>query len=64
MGITKQYLRYEASDVFGVIAGNKANVTILNGFGGQGRFCATGACEDVIVWDIRTGEKVQLKDFS
>ncbi|KAL4233425.1 Dip2/Utp12 protein [Mactra antiquata] len=58
MGLTKQYLRYEAGEVFGVVAGNKANIVILEGFGNNGRFCATGACEDVIVWDIHTGEKL------
>ncbi|XP_052807522.1 WD repeat-containing protein 3-like [Mya arenaria] len=57
MGLTKQYLRYAASDVFGLIGTNKANVVYLGLNGTQGRYCATGACENVIVWDIRTGEK-------
>lgn len=57
MGVTKQYLRYTASEVFGVIAGNKSNIIFLNINASQGKYCATGACEDVIVWDIRTGEK-------
>ena len=58
MGLTKQYLRYAAGEVFGVIAGNKSNIVFLNNAGSQGKYCATGACEDVIVWDIRTGDKV------
>ncbi|XP_060567358.1 WD repeat-containing protein 3-like [Ruditapes philippinarum] len=57
MGLTKQYLRYASAEVFGVIAGNKSNIVFLNTAGSQGKYCATGACEDVIVWDIRTGDK-------
>jgi len=59
MGLTKQYLRYIAGDVFGLVGTNKSNVVLLKVHGSAGRFCATGACEDVIVWDIRTGEKVK-----
>lgn len=58
MGLTKQYLRYAAAEVFGVIAGNKSNIAFLHLLGSQGKYCATGACEDVIIWDIRSGEKV------
>ncbi|XP_053396135.1 WD repeat-containing protein 3-like [Mercenaria mercenaria] len=57
MGLTKQYLRYAAGEVFGVIAGNKSNIIFLHIVGNHGKYCATGACEDVIVWDIRTGDK-------
>ena len=58
MPLTRQYLRYAQAEVFGVIASNKSNVLFLDVRGTRGKYCAVGACEDVIVWDIRTGEKV------
>lgn len=57
MGLTRDYLRYAQCEVFGVIASNKCNVVFLDVRGTRGKYCAVGACEDVIVWDIRTGEK-------
>ena len=62
MGLTKQYLRYAPADTFGLIATNKANIVFLDIKGVKGRYCAVGACEDVIIWDIRTGEKVSLQN--
>ena len=58
MGLTKQYLRYVAGDVFGLVGTNKANVVFVGLRGTQGRYCAAGACENVIIWDTRTAEKV------
>ncbi|KAM4795352.1 WD repeat-containing protein 3 isoform 1-T2 [Rhinophrynus dorsalis] len=60
MGLTKQYLRYVASAVFGVIASQKANVTFVTLRGEKGRYVAVGACEHVFIWDIRKGEKVLI----
>ncbi|XP_029433842.1 WD repeat-containing protein 3 isoform X2 [Rhinatrema bivittatum] len=60
MGLTKQYLRYAASAVFGVIASQKANVVFLNLRGEKGRYVAVAACEHVFIWDIRKGEKVLI----
>ncbi|XP_074648521.1 WD repeat-containing protein 3-like [Tubulanus polymorphus] len=51
MGLTKQYLRYVAGAVFGIIGSPKANVVY---FDGQKK-CAVGACEHVLIWDIKTG---------
>ena len=59
MGLTRNYLRYAQCEVFGIIAGNKCNVVFLDVRGTKGKYCAVGACEDVIVWDIRTGDKVR-----
>ncbi|KAM6956002.1 WD repeat-containing protein 3 [Lycodopsis pacificus] len=61
MGLTKQYLRYTASAVFGVIGGQKANIAYVTLRGGErGRYVAVAACEHVFVWDVRKGEKVLI----
>lgn len=60
MGLTKQYLRYVASAVFGVIGSQKANIAYVTLRGGErGRYVAVAACEHVFVWDVRKGEKVR-----
>lgn len=60
MGLTKQYLRYAASAVFGVIGSQKANVAFVTMRGGErGRFVAVAACEHVFIWDVRKAEKVR-----
>ncbi|KAL0184118.1 hypothetical protein M9458_019814, partial [Cirrhinus mrigala] len=61
MGLTKQYLRYVASAVFGVIGSQKANIAFvtLRG-GGKGQYVAVGACEHVFIWDVRKAEKVLI----
>lgn len=64
MGLTKQYLRYAPSAVFGVIGSQKANIAYVTLRGGEkGRYVAVAACEHVFVWDIRKGEKVRLLTF-
>ncbi|XP_056289590.1 WD repeat-containing protein 3 [Pseudoliparis swirei] len=61
MGLTKQYLRYAASAVFGVIGGQKANIAYVTLRGGErGRHVAVAACEHVFIWDVRKGEKVMI----
>ncbi|XP_041067791.1 WD repeat-containing protein 3 isoform X2 [Carcharodon carcharias] len=60
MGLTKQYLRYVASAVFGVIASQKANIVFVQLRGEKGRYVAVAACEHVFIWDIRKGEKVLI----
>nr|DBA34631.1 TPA: hypothetical protein GDO54_002177 [Pyxicephalus adspersus] len=60
MGITKQYLRYAPSAVFGVIAGQKSNICYVTLRGERGRYVAVGACEHVFIWDTRKGEKVLI----
>lgn len=66
MGLTKQYLRYVPSAVFGLIGSHKANVVFVRLRGGeQGRYVAVGACEHVFIWDVRKAEKVhQYTHFS
>ncbi|XP_078265225.1 WD repeat-containing protein 3 [Rhinoraja longicauda] len=60
MGLTKQYLRYNASAVFGVIGSHKANITFVQLRGERGRYVAVAACEHVFIWDIRKGEKIWI----
>ncbi|MED6290311.1 Dip2/Utp12 protein [Characodon lateralis] len=61
MGLTKQYLRYAASAVFGVIGSQRANITYVTLRGGEkGRYVAVAACEHVFIWDVRKGEKVLI----
>lgn len=61
MGLTKQYLRYVASAVFGVIGSQRANVAYVTLRGGEkGRYIAAAACEHVFIWDVRKGEKVRF----
>ena len=62
MGLTKQYLRYAATAVFGVIGSQKANITYVTLRGGErGRYVAVAACEHVFIWDVRKAEKVRLE---
>lgn len=58
MGVTKQYLRVEPSAVFGLVATHNSNVVFLNAGGRASRLVAVGACERVLVWDLRTKELV------
>ncbi|XP_076444675.1 WD repeat-containing protein 3-like [Babylonia areolata] len=58
MGVTKQYLRVEQNAVFGLVATHASNVVLLNAGGRAARLAAVGACERVLVWDLRTQELV------
>lgn len=58
MGLTKQYLRYVHEGTFNIIASPNCNVVFVTLKNQEGRFLATGASEDVIVWDLRLAEKV------
>ena len=60
MPLTKQYLRYVSGDCFGVICSRKTRTLLLEkGRKGNKRLLAVSpALENVIVWDIKTGEKV------
>lgn len=60
MGLTKQYLRYASSANFNIIASPSCNAVFVVLQGQEGRFVAVGGCEDVIVWDLRLGEKALI----
>ncbi|KAG8223836.1 hypothetical protein J437_LFUL007857, partial [Ladona fulva] len=57
MGLTREYLRYAACGKFNIIASSECNVVFVTYQGMEGRFMAVGACEDVIIWDLRLQEK-------
>lgn len=59
MGVTKQYLRYVPAGKFNIVASAGCNVVFLTLEGQEGRFVGVAACEDIIVWDMRLGEKVK-----
>jgi len=58
MGITKQYLRYKPSDKCNLIGSTWARLTVLNVSSQGEQICAVGACEDVLLWNLRKAEKV------
>ncbi|XP_014610354.1 PREDICTED: WD repeat-containing protein 3 [Polistes canadensis] len=60
MGLTKQYLRYVPSSNVNIIASSRCNVIFVELEGQEGRFVATGACEHIIIWDLRLNEKVRV----
>ncbi|KOB78057.1 WD repeat-containing protein 3, partial [Operophtera brumata] len=60
MGLTKQYLRYAPSGTFNVIASADCNCAHVSLNGISGRYIAVGACEHVLIWDMRLGEKAQV----
>ena len=62
MGLTKQYLRYAPTNIFGIVAGTRANIKLIKFKGVSGKYAAVGACEYVFIWDLKTGENVFL-DF-
>uniref|UniRef100_A0A8C5KK62 WD repeat-containing protein 3 n=1 Tax=Jaculus jaculus TaxID=51337 RepID=A0A8C5KK62_JACJA len=60
MGLTKQYLRYVASAVFGLIGSQKGSIVFVTLRGEKGRYVAVPACEHVFIWDLRKGEKILI----
>jgi U3 small nucleolar RNA-associated protein 12 len=62
MGLTKQYLRYAPSNVFGIIAGTRCNIKLIKYKGVTGKYAAVGACEFVLIWDLKKGETVNIEN--
>lgn len=63
MPITKQYLRYVPSGApFAIVGSANGQATFVELNGLKDRFVATSACENVIVWDSKSGEQVKLLD--
>ena len=52
----KQYLRYVARGKCGVVASSWSNMALLRTEGAP--LCAVGACEDVVIWNLKQAEKV------
>ena len=61
MPLTKEYLRYKPNGNFNIITSNQWNPALVNLQGQEGRFLAVGACEEIIIWDLKIGEKVFSK---
>lgn len=57
MGLNKQYLLYNASEIFGLIASNRSNIAFTKLRSTSGRFVLVGGAENIILWDLRTNEK-------
>ncbi|XP_017013412.2 WD repeat-containing protein 3 [Drosophila takahashii] len=57
MGLTKQYLAYRAIDSFNIITSGRANVNFAIVDKTEGRYVAAPAAENVIVWDLRMGDR-------
>lgn len=55
MGLTKQYLRFVPAAVFGIIGSHRGGVTSIPN---RKNLIATACAEHVIIWNIKTGEKV------
>lgn len=56
MGLTKQYLRYSADGIFGVVASKTCNAAFVPKR--PYRFVVTGGANIVNVWDIKFQRKV------
>jgi hypothetical protein len=54
MGLTKQYLRYTSSGIFGVVAAKDCNAVYLR----PNRFVAAGGTNIITLWDTRLERKV------
>ncbi|KAB0792110.1 hypothetical protein PPYR_14071 [Photinus pyralis] len=60
MGLTKEYLRYVPAGNFNIVTSTNCNAVFVALNGQEGRYVAVGACEHVIVFDLRLGEKAQV----
>lgn len=66
MGLTKQYLRYIPSPApfFGVISSPNGQAVFVTLDGVSDRFVASSTCEDISIWDTKTGEKVRSLNYT
>ncbi|KAF5296186.1 hypothetical protein FQA39_LY12640 [Lamprigera yunnana] len=60
MGLTKEYLRYVPAGNFNIVASTNCNTVFVILNGQDGRYVAVGACEHVVIFDLRLGEKAQV----
>jgi U3 small nucleolar RNA-associated protein 12 len=58
MGLTKQYLRYVPSNVFGIVASTRSNIKLIKYKNTVGKYVAVGACELVFIWDLKKAQNV------
>jgi len=64
MGITKQYLRYVPLNNFNIVCHPDCNVVFVTMNGISDRYVAVGACENVIIWDLRLEKLVNIISYS
>ena len=55
MGLTSQYLKYEPVGVFGLVTSGRCPPACLSP-----RVVAAGCVENVLIWNVVTGERVAL----
>ncbi|KAK5640142.1 hypothetical protein RI129_010953 [Pyrocoelia pectoralis] len=60
MGLTKEYLRYVPAGNFNIVTSSNCNAVFVVLNGQEGRYIAVGACEHVIIFDLRLSEKAQI----
>lgn len=53
MVLTKQYLKYKHSSTFNIIASSRSNGVFIDFNNTSGRYFASGAVENVFIWDLR-----------
>lgn len=57
MGLTKQYLRYEPSGRFNIVASGNCNIQYVKVDKSRSKYVAVGTSEDVTVWNSREAKK-------
>jgi U3 small nucleolar RNA-associated protein 12 len=57
---TRQYLRLSETSLFGCIGSQNGDIQYIidSKYGSNERLVATAVCENVMLWDIKTGQKV------
>ena len=55
--MVKSYSKYELSQTFGLVASSLSNIISVSSALGSAQ-AVTGANEEVLVWDVKTGELV------
>ncbi|XP_042900254.1 WD repeat-containing protein 3 isoform X1 [Parasteatoda tepidariorum] len=56
---TKQYLRFEPGNIFGLVASSTAKILPVN-YSNKNNLFAVPACENIYVWNLQSKEKSQV----
>lgn len=56
MGLTKEYIRYVPTNIFGIIGNTRCNLKLIKLRNIHGKFIAVGACEFVFIWDLKKND--------
>lgn len=60
MGVTTQYLRFVAGPSFGAVSNADGRAIFVRIKSSKHRYVAVTVCEDVILWDLKTKEKLTV----